>query len=145
MACGAVARIGWRSLLLLLSDALAPFWSCFTPPHSVNLHCPDSGTLHCAQAINDGVGLVVHSLLLVPYYSWKHSHRRHHSNTGSLAKDEVRGQSSGALGTGATASFPLPADAARNMGCLAHRRDKTLRPTAFGVGDTTETLLTSSV
>ena len=41
------------------------------------------------QAINDGVGLVVHSLLLVPYYSWKHSHRRHHSNTGSLAKDEV--------------------------------------------------------
>ena len=31
-----------------------------------------------AQAINDGVGLVVHSLLLVPYYSWKHSHRRHH-------------------------------------------------------------------
>ncbi|PRW57598.1 fatty acid delta-12 [Chlorella sorokiniana] len=42
-----------------------------------------------SQAINDGVGLVVHSLLLVPYYSWKHSHRRHHSNTGSLAKDEV--------------------------------------------------------
>lgn len=41
------------------------------------------------QAINDGVGLVLHSLLLVPYYSWKHSHRRHHSNTGSLDKDEV--------------------------------------------------------
>ncbi|KAL4436995.1 hypothetical protein ABPG75_004134 [Micractinium tetrahymenae] len=41
------------------------------------------------QAVNDGVGLVLHSLLLVPYYSWKHSHRRHHSNTGSLAKDEV--------------------------------------------------------
>lgn len=42
-----------------------------------------------SQAVNDGVGLVVHSCLLVPYYSWKHSHRRHHSNTGSLAKDEV--------------------------------------------------------
>lgn len=42
------------------------------------------------QAVNDGVGLVLHSCLLVPYYSWKHSHRRHHSNTGSLAKDEVR-------------------------------------------------------
>ncbi|EFN55499.1 hypothetical protein CHLNCDRAFT_48812 [Chlorella variabilis] len=41
------------------------------------------------QAVNDGVGLAVHSCLLVPYYSWKHSHRRHHSNTGSLAKDEV--------------------------------------------------------
>lgn len=42
-----------------------------------------------SQAINDGVGLVFHSLLLVPYYSWKHSHRRHHSNTGCLDKDEV--------------------------------------------------------
>jgi omega-6 fatty acid desaturase (delta-12 desaturase) len=43
-----------------------------------------------SQAVNDGVGLVVHSCLLVPYYSWKHSHRRHHSSTGNLAKDEVR-------------------------------------------------------
>lgn len=39
--------------------------------------------------VNDGVGLVFHSLLLVPYFSWKHSHRRHHSNTGSVVKDEV--------------------------------------------------------
>lgn len=39
--------------------------------------------------VNDTVGFVMHSALLVPYYSWKHSHRRHHSNTGSLAKDEV--------------------------------------------------------
>ncbi|KAL6768564.1 FAD2 [Auxenochlorella protothecoides x Auxenochlorella symbiontica] len=42
-----------------------------------------------SQTINDGVGLVFHSLLLVPYYSWKHSHRRHHSNTGCVDKDEV--------------------------------------------------------
>ena len=41
------------------------------------------------QAVNDGVGLVFHSLLLVPYYSWKFSHARHHANTGSVAKDEV--------------------------------------------------------
>lgn len=41
------------------------------------------------QWVNDSFGLVFHSLLLVPYYSWKHSHRRHHSNTGSVAKDEV--------------------------------------------------------
>ena len=25
----------------------------------------------------------------VPYFSWKHSHRRHHSNAGSVEKDEV--------------------------------------------------------
>ena len=41
------------------------------------------------QAVNDGVGLVLHSLLLVPFYSWKFSHARHHANTGSVAKDEV--------------------------------------------------------
>ncbi|CAL8468635.1 g8175 [Coccomyxa elongata] len=42
-----------------------------------------------SQAVNDTVGLVLHSCLLVPYYSWKHSHRRHHSNTGNCSKDEV--------------------------------------------------------
>ena len=41
------------------------------------------------QSINDGVGLIFHSLLLVPYYSWKHSHRRHHANTNSVDRDEV--------------------------------------------------------
>ncbi|PKU69147.1 omega-6 fatty acid desaturase, endoplasmic reticulum isozyme 2 [Dendrobium catenatum] len=35
------------------------------------------------------VGFVLHSFLLVPFFSWKYSHRRHHSNTGSLSRDEV--------------------------------------------------------
>ncbi|XP_078182171.1 fatty acid desaturase DES2-like [Carex rostrata] len=39
--------------------------------------------------LDDVVGLVLHSALLVPYFSWKYSHRRHHSNTGSLDRDEV--------------------------------------------------------
>ncbi|KAJ4868647.1 hypothetical protein Rs2_49807 [Raphanus sativus] len=41
------------------------------------------------QWLDDAVGLVFHSFLLVPYFSWKYSHRRHHSNTGSLDRDEV--------------------------------------------------------
>ncbi|XP_057547302.1 delta(12)-fatty-acid desaturase FAD2 [Amaranthus tricolor] len=41
------------------------------------------------QWLDDTVGLVLHSCLLVPYFSWKYSHRRHHSNTGSMEKDEV--------------------------------------------------------
>ncbi|KAK9668669.1 hypothetical protein RND81_13G076800 [Saponaria officinalis] len=41
------------------------------------------------QWLDDTVGLILHSFLLVPYYSWKYSHRRHHSNTGSIEKDEV--------------------------------------------------------
>lgn len=41
------------------------------------------------QWLDDTVGLILHSFLLVPYFSWKYSHRRHHSNTGSLERDEV--------------------------------------------------------
>lgn len=41
------------------------------------------------QSVDDTVGLVLHSALMVPYFSWKYSHRRHHSNTGSLERDEV--------------------------------------------------------
>lgn len=39
--------------------------------------------------LDDTVGVILHSFLLVPYFSWKYSHRRHHSNTGSLERDEV--------------------------------------------------------
>jgi len=39
--------------------------------------------------INSVVGFLVHSFLLVPFFSWKISHRRHHSNTGNLEYDEV--------------------------------------------------------
>lgn len=41
------------------------------------------------QWLDDTVGLILHSCLLVPYFSWKYSHGRHHSNTGSIEKDEV--------------------------------------------------------
>jgi fatty acid desaturase len=39
--------------------------------------------------VNDVVGWVVHSSLLVPYFSWKISHRRHHAATNNLSRDEV--------------------------------------------------------
>ncbi|KAM7270284.1 hypothetical protein ACFE04_029498 [Oxalis oulophora] len=41
------------------------------------------------QLLDDSIGFIIHTLLLVPYFSWKFSHRRHHSNIGSLDKDEV--------------------------------------------------------
>lgn len=41
------------------------------------------------KIVNDTVGLIVHSALLVPYFSWKISHRNHHANTGSIENDEV--------------------------------------------------------
>jgi omega-6 fatty acid desaturase (delta-12 desaturase) len=42
-----------------------------------------------SAAINNVVGFIVHSALLVPFFSWQISHRRHHSNTGNIDKDEV--------------------------------------------------------
>jgi len=39
--------------------------------------------------LNDLVGFFGHSMLLVPYFSWKHSHRRHHANTASMTSDEA--------------------------------------------------------
>ncbi|DAZ92563.1 TPA: hypothetical protein N0F65_012793 [Lagenidium giganteum] len=42
-----------------------------------------------SEVVNNSIGLVLHSALLVPYHSWRISHRRHHSNTGSCENDEV--------------------------------------------------------
>ncbi|KAJ5127147.1 Fatty acid desaturase type 1 [Penicillium atrosanguineum] len=42
-----------------------------------------------SKVLNDTVGWVCHSLLLVPYFSWKISHGKHHKATGNLARDMV--------------------------------------------------------
>ena len=39
--------------------------------------------------VNDTVGCILHSMLLVPYWSWKYSHGQHHSNTDSMHSDTV--------------------------------------------------------
>ena len=39
--------------------------------------------------LDDTVGLFLHSFLLVPYYSWKYSHQKHHTHVGSMEDDEV--------------------------------------------------------
>jgi len=42
-----------------------------------------------SKTINNTVGWVCHSALLVPYHSWRISHARHHASTGSMERDEV--------------------------------------------------------
>ena len=39
--------------------------------------------------VNDTVGLILHSALLVPYHAWRISHGRHHAYTNHLDRDEV--------------------------------------------------------
>lgn len=42
-----------------------------------------------SEFANNVVGTICHSLLLVPYHSWRITHGRHHNNTGSCENDEV--------------------------------------------------------
>lgn len=42
-----------------------------------------------SKVLNDTVGWICHSFLLVPYFSWKISHGKHHKATGNLARDMV--------------------------------------------------------
>ena len=39
--------------------------------------------------VNDSVGWVLHSYWLVPYFSWKFSHSKHHKATGHMERDMV--------------------------------------------------------
>jgi omega-6 fatty acid desaturase (delta-12 desaturase) len=42
-----------------------------------------------SKTINNNVGLVLHSLLLVPYHPWRISHAKHHASTGHIGQDQV--------------------------------------------------------
>lgn len=42
-----------------------------------------------SKAVCDAVGLVLHSMLLVPYHSWRISHAKHHNNTNRMVGDEA--------------------------------------------------------
>ena len=60
------------------------FWSLFVIGHD----CGHSSFSNYSL-INDTVGTLLHSFILVPFYPWKLSHRSHHKNTGNIDKDEI--------------------------------------------------------
>ena len=41
------------------------------------------------RLIQDTVGYILHTLLLVPYFSWQHSHAVHHAHTNHITKGET--------------------------------------------------------
>lgn len=47
------------------------------------------GAFSASKVLNDTVGWILHSLLLVPFWSWKISHGKHHKATGHLERDMV--------------------------------------------------------
>ncbi|KAL2141062.1 hypothetical protein VTI28DRAFT_2909 [Corynascus sepedonium] len=50
-------------------------------------HEAGHGAFSVHRRLNDVVGWTLHSALLVPYFSWKFSHHRHHRFTGHMEKD----------------------------------------------------------
>ncbi|PRP82866.1 hypothetical protein PROFUN_04729 [Planoprotostelium fungivorum] len=42
-----------------------------------------------SKMVNDCTGWVLHSALLVPYFSWKYTHSKHHKSTGHIDRDMV--------------------------------------------------------
>lgn len=51
----------------------------------------EAGHQSCSpsKTLNDTVGFICHTALLVPYFSWKISHGKHHKATGNIERDMV--------------------------------------------------------
>jgi len=59
-------------------------WAVFVLGHDCG-----HGSFSRYRAVNSFVGHVLHSMILVPFHSWRISHRKHHKNTGNFEKDEI--------------------------------------------------------
>jgi omega-3 fatty acid desaturase (delta-15 desaturase) len=59
------------------------FWSLFVVGHDCG-----HGSFSKHKWLNDLVGHLSHTPILVPYHGWRISHRTHHANTGNLDTDE---------------------------------------------------------
>ena len=84
--------------------------------------------------IQDAVGYFFHSLLLVPYFSWQHSHAVHHQFTNHITKGETHVP----FVIGGKAGIELPGgehmmDAARFMGKKLHGVMQVVFHLVFGV------------
>jgi len=76
-------EIAWLSYFFLQGKC---FWGFFLLGHDCGHKAFSKNRL-----INDGVGLLVHSFLLLPYEQWKFTHRNHHRYCGHIDKDEGYG------------------------------------------------------
>lgn len=59
------------------------------PPASPPLpSCSGHQSFSNSRTLNDFVGHLAHSSILVPYHGWRVSHRKHHGNHGHVENDE---------------------------------------------------------
>ncbi|NP_001311727.1 omega-3 fatty acid desaturase, endoplasmic reticulum [Nicotiana tabacum] len=59
------------------------FWAIFVLGHDCG-----HGSFSDSQLLNNVVGHILHSAILVPYHGWRISHKTHHQNHGNVETDE---------------------------------------------------------
>lgn len=59
------------------------FWALFVLGHDCG-----HGSFSDSSLVNNFVGHILHSSILVPYHGWRISHKTHHQNHGNVERDE---------------------------------------------------------
>lgn len=82
LAFGAYTANQWWLWPLYWAAQGTMFWALFVVGHDCG-HQSFSNS----RTLNDFVGNIVHSTILVPYHGWRISHRTHHANHGHVEND----------------------------------------------------------
>jgi omega-6 fatty acid desaturase (delta-12 desaturase) len=72
--------LGWATYAFWQGTAFTGWW--------VLAHECGHGGFSASTALNDTVGYVLHTVLLVPYFAWQYSHAKHHSKTNHIIDGE---------------------------------------------------------
>lgn len=88
--------ISHHILTALMKLITAAVWGCYWFVQGLNgtalwvlaHECGHQG-FSPSNTVNDTIGFVLHSALLVPYHSWRITHGLHHKHTNHLSKDTV--------------------------------------------------------
>ena len=90
------ALVAGAALWLPMTWAWLPAWMLYTVVTGtaavglwVIAHECGHGAFSPHARLQDGVGFVLHSALLVPYFSWQRSHSVHHAKTNHLDEGET--------------------------------------------------------
>eukprot|EP00897_Mesotaenium_endlicherianum_P008945 jgi/Mesen1/8079/ME000434S07321 len=83
LAVGAASVNNWIVWPLYWLAQGTMFWALFVVGHDCG-----HGSFSNNKKLNDFIGHLTHSSILVPYHGWRISHRTHHANHGHVENDE---------------------------------------------------------
>jgi omega-6 fatty acid desaturase (delta-12 desaturase) len=84
-----MSKLGYHAVRAAAHTAISIAMGLFGTGLWIIAHECGHQAFSSSKAINNAVGWVLHSVLLVPYHSWRISHARHHAATGHMTRDEV--------------------------------------------------------